>query len=300
MAAAEAAASLTADGVYLVYEYYGRGGLLRLLKQIAHAPRADADVKLHKIGAGDGEELHVRLARDGLCKQGLTCSRRADEQHALGDARTHAGVRPGILEEIDYLRKLLLLLVAAGNVGEGLFVLFIAAELRAGLTELADAALHPAGLVHHHIPQRHGGDHDDQIRQEACPPRDLDALAVIVLLQHTGFILLADGLVEVLIENGKAVQVIRLFLYGLDGVTCADAENDGVALRLERLHLLLIEKIDKLGIILYLVGAAVLCHGEYDCDENDHQQHIKPQISCSVAVGFQKTVTSLLKGLSKI
>ena len=120
MAAAEAAASLPADGVDLVDEDDGGGRLLGLFKQIAHSARADADVELHKVGAGDGQKLHARFARDGLGKQGLAGARRADEQHALRDARAHGGIGLGVLEEIDDLGQLLLLLVAAGDVVEGL------------------------------------------------------------------------------------------------------------------------------------------------------------------------------------
>ena len=39
------------------------------------------------------------LARDGLGEQRFTRARRADEQHALGDARAHAGELTGGLEK---------------------------------------------------------------------------------------------------------------------------------------------------------------------------------------------------------
>ena len=93
VAAAETGAALTADGVDLVDEHDGGGDLLGLLEQVAHAARADADVQLHKVGAGDGQKFDARLAGDGLGEQRLARARRADEQHALGDARAHLGIR---------------------------------------------------------------------------------------------------------------------------------------------------------------------------------------------------------------
>ena len=51
MAAAEAAAALTADRVDLVDEHNGRGNLLGLVKQVTHARGADADIELDKIRA---------------------------------------------------------------------------------------------------------------------------------------------------------------------------------------------------------------------------------------------------------
>ena len=44
VSAAEAGAALAADGVYLVYEDDGRGHLLGLVEEVAHAGGADADI----------------------------------------------------------------------------------------------------------------------------------------------------------------------------------------------------------------------------------------------------------------
>ena len=60
--------------------------------------RADADVQLNKVGAGDGQKFDARFAGDRLGEQRFARARRADEQHALGDARAHLGVSGGILE----------------------------------------------------------------------------------------------------------------------------------------------------------------------------------------------------------
>ena len=86
VAAAEAGAAMAADGVDLVDEDDAGGVLLALLEQVADARRADADEHLDEVGAADREERHVRFAGDGAGEQRLARSRRAHEQHALGNA----------------------------------------------------------------------------------------------------------------------------------------------------------------------------------------------------------------------
>ena len=87
VAAAEAGAALAADGVDLVDED-DRGRLLaRGLEQVAHAGGADTDEHLHEVGAGDRHERHAGLTGDGACDERLAGAGRADEQHALRDAR---------------------------------------------------------------------------------------------------------------------------------------------------------------------------------------------------------------------
>ena len=85
MPAAEPGAAVAADGVDLVDEDDARGVLLALLEQVAHPAGADADEHLDEVGARDGEEGHVGLAGDRTGQERLTGSRRAHEQHALGD-----------------------------------------------------------------------------------------------------------------------------------------------------------------------------------------------------------------------
>ena len=74
MTAAQTGAALAADRVDLVDEDDGRRVLLGLVKQVAHAGCADADVEFNEVGAGDGEEGNARLTCNGLCKKGLTCT----------------------------------------------------------------------------------------------------------------------------------------------------------------------------------------------------------------------------------
>ena len=292
MAAAEATASLTADGVDLVNEDDGGGGLLGLLKQVAHAACADADIQLHKIGAGDGQKLHARLARDGLGQQGLAGARRAHQQHTLGDARAHVGIGLGMLEEIDDLLQLRLLFVAARDVGKGLLVLLVAAEPGARLGELGNAAGPAARAGHHKVPEHHGPAHDQNIREHAGPPGDDKALVIVVLLEDAGGILLLDELVEVLIEDGEAVEVVGHFLRGRLTAVGADLENDGIALRGEGLHLLVPEEGHQVGIVFELLYVLVSGHREDDGDHDRDEQNVKAKVSGTFRI--QITVTSFI------
>ncbi len=86
VAADVAAAARLAEGVELVDEDDAGRLLLGLLEHIADAGGADADEHLDEVGTAEAEERHARLAGDGLGEQRLAGSRRADQQHALGDA----------------------------------------------------------------------------------------------------------------------------------------------------------------------------------------------------------------------
>ena len=118
VAAAEARATLAADGVDLVDEDDAGRVLLGLVEEVAHAAGADADEHLDELRAADAEERHARLAGDGLAEQRLAGARRADQQHALGDARADGDELVRVLEELDDLVQLLLGLVDAGDVDE--------------------------------------------------------------------------------------------------------------------------------------------------------------------------------------
>ena len=51
----------------------------------------------------DRQERHAGLAGDGPGDEGLAGARRADEQHALGDAGADLAELLGVLEEVDDL-----------------------------------------------------------------------------------------------------------------------------------------------------------------------------------------------------
>ncbi len=66
----------------------------------------------------EAEERHARLAGDGLGEQRLAGARRADQQHALGNAAAEPLVFFGRLEELDDFAELFDGFVDAGDVVE--------------------------------------------------------------------------------------------------------------------------------------------------------------------------------------
>ena len=156
VAAAESGAALAADGVDLVDEDDARAVLLGLLEQVAHPGGADADEHLDEVGPGDGEERHARLAGDGARQQRLTGSRRAVEQHALGDLGAQRLIPRRVLQEVLDLVELLDRLVGAGDVGEGGLGHVLVQQLGPGL---AEAEAHPGAALH-------AGEHHEQADQQ--------------------------------------------------------------------------------------------------------------------------------------
>ena len=211
VAAAQTAASLPAHRVDLVDKDDGRSQLLGLVEQVAHTAGADAHIQLHKVGAGDGQELDVGLSRHGLGKQGLAGARRAHQQHALGDAGAHVGIGLRVLEEVHDLCQLFLFLVTAGNIREGLLILVFAAQAGAGLAEAGHAAgpcaVHP---VHHHIPEDEGDDKDQQVGNKAEPPGNTAAGLILIGLDDALLALLPDQIMKILIKHREIVELIGL------------------------------------------------------------------------------------------
>ena len=140
VAAAEARAALAADGVDLVDED-DRGRLLaRGLEQVTHARGADTDEHLHEVGAGDRHERHAGFTRHRARDERLAGAGRADEQHALGDARADLLELPGVLQEVDDLVDLLLHRAVAGDVAERRLRLLGVVDLGAAAADVHDRA----------------------------------------------------------------------------------------------------------------------------------------------------------------
>ena len=164
--AAEAGAALAADRVDLVDEDDARRVALRLIEQVAHAARADADEHLDELGAGDREERHARLAGDRAREQRLAGARRADQQHAARDARAERVELLGVLEELDDFLELLLGLVHAGDVVERDDRLVAEEHARAALAERQRLVVGALGLPHHEEEEAADQDDRQQARQQ--------------------------------------------------------------------------------------------------------------------------------------
>ena len=145
IATAQARAAMAADGVDFVDEDDARRVLLGLLEHIAHARRTDAHEHLDEIGARDREERNIGLARDGAREQRLAGARRADKQHALGNAPAKALEFLRVFQEIDDLLEIVLRLVDARHILKGDAALALGQQLGARFAEahrLAAAGLH--------------------------------------------------------------------------------------------------------------------------------------------------------------
>ena len=237
--AAELGVSRAADGVNLVDEDDGRGDLRRLLEQIAHAARADADEHLDEIGAGDGEERHAGLARDGLGQQRLAGARRADEQRALGQLCADGGIFLRVMQEVDDLDERFLGLVLSGDVGKrdagGLFHI----DLGLALADAADAAAHALGHAAHQ--QAEQGVHDDD-RQQPCDDKGHDGAGLLNDLGVVDDALLVQlrlelGIIVVGDDAGVVHPLLRSGLFGL----LPRQDDDPVRLELQLRDLVLVE-----------------------------------------------------------
>ena len=185
MAAAQARPAVPADRVDLVHEDDAGRVLLALLEEVAHARGAHAHEHLHEVRAGDGEERHVGLTRDGLGQQRLAGARRADQQDALGDLAPELLELRRVLQELDDLAQLFLGLVDPRHVLERDLVLLLRDEPRPRLAErqrLGPPALH---LAHEEDPHpdeqqhRHPLQHDGEPRVGVGRLHvDLDALVL--------------------------------------------------------------------------------------------------------------------------
>ncbi|MGY3407131.1 hypothetical protein ACVWZV_003244 [Bradyrhizobium sp. GM5.1] len=169
IAAAEAGATVTTDGVDFVDEDDAGRVLLSLLEHVADAAGADADEHLDEVRTRNGEERHVGFARDRTRDQGLAGAGRSDQQHAARNSAAEALEFAGVAQEFDDLLQVLLGLVDARDVLEGDAAMRFSQHFCARLAEahrLAGAALHLPRQEYPHADQRDEGQPGDQQRDE--------------------------------------------------------------------------------------------------------------------------------------
>src|SRR5262245_16273925 len=136
MSAAHAVAAVTPHSVNFVDENNARRGFLSLLEHVANARGADADEHLHEIRAADGEERYVSFTRDRARQQCLARARRADHQHALGNAPTEFLKFFRITQKLDQLLHFVLGFFYAGDVAKRDLVLVTGEHPRLGLAKI--------------------------------------------------------------------------------------------------------------------------------------------------------------------
>ena len=122
--------------------------LARLLEEVPHPRRADADDHLHELRGAHREERHAGLSCDRLREQRLSCARRADQQHAFRSGAAQSGVLLRVFEKIHDLDQFVLGFVDAGDVVEGdLGILLLVVAARLALADAHEPAAHPAALL---------------------------------------------------------------------------------------------------------------------------------------------------------
>ena len=159
---------MAADGVDFVDEDDAGRVLLRLVEHVADAARADADEHFDEIGTRDGEERHIRFARDRAGGQRLTGAGRTDEEHAARNPAAEALELLRIAEELDDLLQVFLGLVDARHIVERDAAMRLGEQLRLGLAEAHGAACAVLHLARH----EHPGADEQGNRQDVHEERD--------------------------------------------------------------------------------------------------------------------------------
>ena len=298
VAAAQAGAALAAHGVDLVDKDDGGGVLLGLVKQVADAGGAHAHVELHKVGAGDGEEVNPRLAGHGLGQQGLAGARRAHQQHALGDAGPQLQKPLGVPEELHNLLELPLLLLGAGHVLKGDLLLLVGAGAGAGAAE-AGGAVHtaaassaPAGpglAQEHEVPQQAEHHQDDDPRDKAHPVGRHPTLGIVVVGDDPLPLLFHNEVVKVLVEPVRVADLIGE--HTLAALGLLQVQGHGIVLQGDPAHHLLLQQLAHLGIGDLLLIPHPAPEGEDGHQQNHGDEQVKAHIA-QASVSFQTADTS--------
>ena len=208
--AAQAGSALTSHGIDLIDEDDRRGLGLGLLKEVAHAAGADAHEHLDKVGTRDAKERHARLAGNGLGQQGLTSTRRANQQHAARNLGAQLSIAIRIAQKVANLLELLDRLVHTGNI----LKLDLGARCLVGLG-VGLAKLHVPVVGAHHLAHKveHDGDQGDRrqrAHRQVAPKIGVigvdDVLGIGVLRHKLGKRIGAD------IGRGEALELARVAL----------------------------------------------------------------------------------------
>ena len=159
MAAAQTGAALAAHGIDLIDKDDGRHGLFSFFKQVTYTGGTDTDVHFDKVRAGDGVERHTRLACAGTGQQRFTSTRRAHQQHAVGNTCAQGIELAWSLEELDDFLQFFLFFISTSHISEGRLALALLLVLDLGTADIHDAAARTA-TVHRHEQHTDAAQHD--------------------------------------------------------------------------------------------------------------------------------------------
>src|SRR6185437_11732092 len=271
MTAAEAGAAMAADRVDLVDEDDAGRMLLGLLEHVAYAAGAHAHEHLHEVRAGDREERHLGLARDGLGQQGLAGTGWAHHQHAARDLAAQLLELGRIAQELDQLADLLLGLVATGHVVEVDLDLVLALQLGPRTAEAHRTTPAAAGLHLAHEPDEHANyqQHRQPAHQQA---QQREALGRVLAYFHALVLHLLHHLVGGEAQHRRHRAVARTVLQlAADGGwrVGADHRAGDVAVG-HALHEARVGHVRRPG----AVRVEALEHGEQHHRDDDPEQHV--------------------------
>ena len=168
VAAAHTGPPPAGDRVDLIDENDTGRILLGVLKEVADTGRSHADEHFHKVGAGDAEEGHPGLPRHSLRQQGLSCSRRAYQEHALGNPGSHLDIFFRRFQEIHDLLQLLLLLLQACHLREGDLLILLCAHPGPALAKAHGFRVGSAILPVHHVEEQEKRRQYKEHRKDIC------------------------------------------------------------------------------------------------------------------------------------
>src|SRR5690242_18450142 len=126
---------MASDSVDLIDEDYAGGILLALLKQVTNPACADTHEHFDEVGTRNREERYIGLTGNRPGQQGLTGSRRPDQEYALGNTPAKLLELLRFAQELDDLAQFLFGFVHAGNIFEGHFLLLHGEQSRTALAE---------------------------------------------------------------------------------------------------------------------------------------------------------------------
>ena len=265
VAAAQSGAAMAAYRVDFVDEDDAGGVLLALLKQVAHAARADADKHLHKVRTGDGEEGHIGLAGHSTGQQGLAGSRRSDQQHALGNAPAQLLELLRLAQVFDDLLQLFLGLIHTGHVFEGDLLLLHREQAGAALAKRQ--RLVAAGL---HLPQHEEPDGADQNKRSDVEQDGQKQVALRILQRGADFI--GVKVLRQRVGVGRDRDVELVFGRRLQ-VAVQFGALDGNVLHLTRFDLVEQIGVGELRLLPHARAPRDDTPQEHQTDEDEHPEH---------------------------
>ena len=167
VAAAQAGATVAADGVDLIDKDDAWGIALGLVEKVTDAGGAHADEHLDEFRTADGEEGHFGLAGHGLGEEGLAGAGRASQQDAARDVGAQGGEPLRELEELHDLLELLLSLLFTRHVREGHGGAVGHDHASAASAEVHGLGAGTLGLLHHEQQQTAEENEGQEVQQQA-------------------------------------------------------------------------------------------------------------------------------------